>query len=66
MQVDLHTAELTVRETFDFAARVQGTKLKAGENVVTAFCCLPAMCMCRQQIATLRTCAVSRSMGLTG
>lgn len=33
MQVDLHTAELTVRETFDFAARVQGTKLKAGESV---------------------------------
>lgn len=32
MQVDLHTAELTVRETFDFAARVQGTQLKAGEN----------------------------------
>ena len=31
MQVDLHIAELTVRETFDFAARVQGTGLKAGE-----------------------------------
>ncbi len=31
MQVDLHIAELTVRETFDFGARVQGTALKAGE-----------------------------------
>ncbi len=30
MQVDLHIAELTVRETFDFAARVQGTAMKAG------------------------------------
>lgn len=29
-QVDLHIPELTVRETFDFAARVQGTGLKAG------------------------------------
>ncbi|CAK0748752.1 hypothetical protein CVIRNUC_001857 [Coccomyxa viridis] len=29
-QVDLHTAELTVRETLDFGARVQGTGLKAG------------------------------------
>ncbi|EIE18194.1 putative pleiotropic drug resistance protein 3 [Coccomyxa subellipsoidea C-169] len=28
-QVDLHVPELTVRETFDFAARVQGTGLKA-------------------------------------
>ncbi|BDA47821.1 probable pleiotropic drug resistance protein 1 [Coccomyxa sp. Obi] len=28
-QVDLHIPELTVRETFDFAARVQGTGLKA-------------------------------------
>jgi len=31
MQVDLHIAELKVRETFDFGARVQGTALKAGE-----------------------------------
>ena len=31
VQVDLHIAELTVRETFDFAARVQGTGLKAGD-----------------------------------
>ena len=29
-QQDIHLAELTVRETFDFAARCQGTGHKAG------------------------------------
>ena len=37
MQVDLHIAELTVRETFDFGARVQGTALKAGEMLLPLF-----------------------------
>lgn len=31
-QVDLHIPELTVRETFDFAARVQGSGIKAGKS----------------------------------
>ena len=30
-QTDTHLAELTVRETFDFAARCQGTGHKAGQ-----------------------------------
>lgn len=32
-QVDLHIPELTVQETFSFAARVQGTGLKAGVSL---------------------------------
>lgn len=32
-QSDVHTGELTVRETFDFATRVQGPGYKAGEPV---------------------------------
>ena len=32
-QNDLHQAELTVRETLDFAARCQGIGHKAGENM---------------------------------
>lgn len=43
MQVDLHVPELTVRETFDFAARVQGTGLKAG---VPATISCDRACMC--------------------
>lgn len=31
-QTDTHLAELTVRETFDFAARCQGTGHKAGRS----------------------------------
>ena len=31
-QTDLHMPELTVRETMDFAARVQGVGHKAGQN----------------------------------
>jgi ABC-type multidrug transport system ATPase subunit len=31
-QVDVHTAELTVRETFDFAARMQGPGFRVGEG----------------------------------
>lgn len=30
-QSDVHTGELTVRETFDFATRVQGPGYKAGQ-----------------------------------
>ena len=33
MQNDLHLGELTVRETFDFAARCQGVGHKAGEGL---------------------------------
>ncbi len=32
MQNDLHQPELTVRETFNFAARVQGVGHKAGKD----------------------------------
>ena len=35
-QTDTHLAELTVRETFDFAARCQGTGHKGGKNYVHA------------------------------
>jgi hypothetical protein len=46
VQVDLHIPELTVRETFDFAARVQGGGIKAGARTA---CNLPrsfrAACM---------------------
>lgn len=58
MQVDLHTAELTVRETFDFAARVQGTKLKAGENIVN-YSAISLQCACagsRSQHSPLVVC----------
>ena len=34
-QTDTHLAELTVRETFDFAARCQGTGHKAGALLIT-------------------------------
>ena len=37
LQVDLHTAELTVRETLDFGARVQGTGLKAGTSAAPTY-----------------------------
>lgn len=33
-QTDTHLAELTVRETFNFAARCQGTGHKAGEVLI--------------------------------
>ena len=36
-QNDLHIAELTVRETLDFAARCQGIGHKAGECSVSCF-----------------------------
>lgn len=35
-QVDLHLPELTVRETMNFAARVQGVGHKAGQNSMLA------------------------------
>lgn len=31
-QVDTHTPEMTVRETFDFAARMQGPGYRSGER----------------------------------
>ena len=37
-QTDLHLPELTVRETMDFAARVQGTGYKAGRSPVIESC----------------------------
>ena len=37
-QTDTHLAELTVRETFDFGARCQGTGHKAGTSLII---CLP-------------------------
>lgn len=33
-QTDTHLAELTVRETFDFGARCQGTGHKAGTSLI--------------------------------
>lgn len=38
-QVDVHTAELTVRETFDFAARMQGPGFRAGEGRLAKSTC---------------------------
>lgn len=32
LQIDEHIAELTVRETFDFAARCQGTALRQSKS----------------------------------
>ena len=37
-QTDTHLAELTVRETFDFAARCQGTGHKAGKSFAPVCC----------------------------
>lgn len=36
-QEDQHLPELTVRETFDFAARCQGVGVQAGESNTAAF-----------------------------
>ena len=41
MQVDNHIAELTVRETLDFAARVLGVGHKEGGQPRKAWCSLP-------------------------
>ena len=38
-QNDLHQPELTVRETFNFAARCQGTGHKAGMQLLHGFAC---------------------------
>lgn len=37
-QTDLHLPELTVRETMNFAARVQGTGRKAGKFCIRQRC----------------------------
>ena len=43
-QNDLHIAELTVRETFDFAARCQGIGHKGGACLVLRCCpCMPCL-----------------------
>ena len=41
MQVDNHIAELTVRETLDFAARVLGVGHKEGAQLGRPLCHLP-------------------------
>lgn len=47
-QNDLHQPELTVRETFDFAARCQGTGNKTGMFSSVSFCgdlpTIPPLC----------------------
>lgn len=51
-QVDLHYGELTVRETFDFAARCQATGYRLGGLGVGAAACMPgAAALMRQRVS---------------